>query len=70
MRKNVAIFADNASDYAKGLAASFKETIEANGGTVVAEEAYVAKDVDFKSQLTNIKGKILTSSSFRAITKK
>lgn len=55
--KNVAIFADNASDYAKGLAASFKETIEANGGTVVIEEAYVAKDVDFKSQLTNIKGK-------------
>lgn len=55
--KNVAIFADNASDYAKGLAASFKETVSANGGTVVAEEAYVAKDVDFKSQLTNIKGK-------------
>lgn len=55
--KNVAIFADNASDYAKGLAASFKETIEANGGTVVIEEAYVAKDVDFKSTLTNIKAK-------------
>lgn len=55
--KNVAIFADNASDYAKGLAASFKETVSSNGGTVVAEEAYVAKDVDFKSQLTNIKGK-------------
>lgn len=55
--KNVAIYADNASDYAKGLAASFKETIEANGGTVVIEEAYVAKDVDFKSTLTNIKGK-------------
>ncbi|MEG0473171.1 MAG: ABC transporter substrate-binding protein, partial [Solibacillus sp.] len=55
--KNVAIFADNASDYAKGLAASFKETVLANGGTVVSEEAYVAKDVDFKSQLTNIKGK-------------
>ncbi|AWE09133.1 ethanolamine utilization protein EutJ [Lysinibacillus sp. 2017] len=55
--KNVAIYADNASDYAKGLAKSFKETIEANGGTVVIEEAYVAKDVDFKSTLTNIKGK-------------
>ncbi|MER1987839.1 MAG: ABC transporter substrate-binding protein [Solibacillus sp.] len=55
--KNVAIFADNASDYAKGLAASFKETLEANGGKVVIEEAYVAKDVDFKSQLTNIRGK-------------
>jgi branched-chain amino acid transport system substrate-binding protein len=55
--KNVAIYADNASDYAKGLAASFKETVEANGGTVVIEEAYVAKDVDFKSTLTNIKSK-------------
>lgn len=53
--KNVAIFADNASDYAKGLAASFKETITANGGTVVAEEAYVAKDTDFRSTLTRIK---------------
>ena len=55
--KNVAIYADNASEYAKGLAASFKETVEANGGTVVIEEAYVAKDVDFKSTLTNIKSK-------------
>lgn len=55
--KNVAIYADNASDYAKGLAKSFKETIEANGGKVVIEEAYVANDVDFKSTLTNIKGK-------------
>ena len=54
--KNVAIFADNASDYAKGLAASFKEQIEANGGTVVEEEAYVAKDTDFRTQLTNLKG--------------
>ena len=53
--KNVAIFADNASDYAKGLAASFKETITAGGGTVVAEEAYVAKDMDFRSTLTRIK---------------
>ncbi|MEO4055313.1 ABC transporter substrate-binding protein [Solibacillus sp. CAU 1738] len=53
--KNVAIYADNASDYAKGLAASFKETILANGGKVVAEEAYVAKDVDFKATLTKIK---------------
>lgn len=53
--KNVAIYADNASDYAKGLAASFKETINKNGGKVVAEEAYVAKDVDFKATLTKIK---------------
>ncbi|MGE7695466.1 ABC transporter substrate-binding protein [Lysinibacillus sp. NPDC094177] len=54
--KNVAIFADNASDYAKGLAKSFKETITKNGGKVVKEEAYVAKDADFRTQLTSIKG--------------
>ncbi|WP_445489087.1 ABC transporter substrate-binding protein [Niallia sp. 03133] len=55
--KNAAIFADSASDYAKGLAASFKETFEANGGKIVSEEAYVAKDTDFTSTLTRIKGK-------------
>ncbi|MEH7125714.1 ABC transporter substrate-binding protein [Bacillus sp. JJ1532] len=53
--KNAAIFADNASDYAKGLAASFKETFEAAGGTIVSEESYVAKDTDFRSTLTRIK---------------
>ncbi|MFJ7668876.1 ABC transporter substrate-binding protein [Lysinibacillus sp. NPDC097195] len=53
--KNVAIFADNASDYAKGLAKSFKDTISKSGGKVVKEEAYVAKDTDFRTQLTNIK---------------
>jgi branched-chain amino acid transport system substrate-binding protein len=53
--KNAAIFADNASDYAKGLAASFKETFEAAGGKIVAEESYVAKDTDFRSTLTRIK---------------
>ena len=55
--KNVAIFADSASDYAKGLAKSFKETFEAAGGKVVAEEAYVAKDTDFHATLTRIKAK-------------
>ncbi len=50
-----AIFADSASDYAKGLAASFKETFEAAGGEIVSEEAYVAKDTDFRSTLTRIK---------------
>lgn len=54
--KNVAIFTDASSDYSKGLAASFKQQLEKNGGKVVAEESYVADDVDFKSTLTNIKG--------------
>ncbi|MCL6570613.1 MAG: ABC transporter substrate-binding protein [Bacillus sp. (in: Bacteria)] len=55
--KNVAIFADSASDYAKGLAASFKETFKKDGGKIVAEEAYVGKDTDFRATLTRIKAK-------------
>nr|WP_035944915.1 ABC transporter substrate-binding protein [Kurthia huakuii] len=55
--KNVAIFSDSSSDYAKGLAEAFKKQIEANGGKVVAEESYVAKDTDFKSTLTRLKSK-------------
>lgn len=54
--KNVAIFADNSSDYAKGLAAAFKETVEKAGGKVVKEVSYIAKDTDFRANLTNIKG--------------
>lgn len=54
--KSVAIYSDSSSDYAKGLAASFKAQIEKNGGKVVIHENYVAKDVDFKATLTRIKG--------------
>jgi branched-chain amino acid transport system substrate-binding protein len=53
--KTAAIYNDNASDYAKGLADAFRETFEAGGGTIVAEESYVAGDTDFRSTLTNIK---------------
>lgn len=53
--KSAAIFADSASEYAKGLAASFKETFTQAGGTIVAQEAYVAKDTDFRATLTRIK---------------
>lgn len=52
--KTAAVYADNASDYAKGLAASFIEDFEAAGGTIVAQESYVAKDTDFRSTLTRI----------------
>ncbi len=55
--KNAAIIIDSSSDYAKGLAASFKESFEANGGKILIEEAYVAKDQDFRAILTNIKAK-------------
>ncbi|PLT34592.1 ABC transporter substrate-binding protein [Bacillus sp. V5-8f] len=53
--KNAAIFIDTASDYSKGLAKAFKESYTKNGGKIVAEEAYVAKDTDFRATLTRIK---------------
>ncbi len=53
--KNAAILLDNTNDYSKGLAKSFNETFSSLGGTIVAEEAYVAKDTDFKAVLTKIK---------------
>ena len=53
--KRAAIYIDNTSDYAKGLAQFFKENFVKNGGEVVIEEAYLQKDTDFKSTLTKIK---------------
>lgn len=53
--KKAAIYIDSASDYSKGLAAAFVEQFEANGGEIVAEEAYVAKDTDFRATLTRLK---------------
>lgn len=54
--KKVAVLFDNTSDYAKGLSDNFKDTYESLGGTVLSQEAYQAKDTDFKAVLTNIKG--------------
>ena len=53
--KSVAIYRDNSSDYSKGLAEAFKKNFEAAGGKIVAEEAYLAKDMDFKAGLTKLK---------------
>ena len=53
--KNAAVFIDKSSDYSQGIANAFKEQFEKNGGKVVAQEAYVAKDTDFRSTLTRIK---------------
>lgn len=53
--KSAAVLIDSSSDYSKGLATSFKKSFEANGGKIVKEEAYVAKDTDFRATLTNIK---------------
>lgn len=53
--KKVAVLYDNSSDYSSGIYETFKEQMTANGGEVVAEEAYAGGDVDFKTQLTSIK---------------
>ncbi|ADU95441.1 ABC transporter substrate-binding protein [Geobacillus sp. Y412MC52] len=55
--KNAAVLIDSSSDYSKGLAASFKDAFTQGGGKIVAEEAYVAKDTDFRATLTRIKSK-------------
>lgn len=53
--KKAAIYVDKSSDYAKGLADFFKQAYTAKGGSIVAEEAYLQKDTDFKAVLTKIK---------------
>ncbi len=53
--KKVAIMVDNSSDYSKGLAQFFKDAFTKGGGEIVAEEAYLQKDQDFKTILTKIK---------------
>ena len=53
--KNVAILHDASSDYSKGLAEVFEQTLNEKGGKVVAKEAFLSKDIDFKAALTKIK---------------
>ena len=53
--KTAAIYLDNSSDYAKGLAKKVEEEFVKSGGTVVTKEAYLQKDTDFKSTLTKMK---------------
>ena len=48
------LYLDSSSDYSKSLGKIFKEKFEADGGTVVMEEAFLAKDQDFKAALTKI----------------
>lgn len=52
----VAVLYDMADDYSSGIAEAFVAKAGELGLTVVAEEKYQDGDVDFKSQLTNIKG--------------
>ncbi|MBP2662612.1 MAG: hypothetical protein H6Q71_560 [Firmicutes bacterium] len=53
--KTAVVLIDNSSDYSKGLSQFFKDSYTKNGGQIVAEEAYLQKDQDFKAILTKIK---------------
>ncbi|WP_312561160.1 ABC transporter substrate-binding protein [Anaerospora sp.] len=53
--RTAAILIDNSSDYSKGLSRVFKDVFTGKGGQIVAEQAYLQKDQDFKSTLTAIK---------------
>lgn len=55
-KSKAVVIMDSSSDYGKGLAENFVKTFEENGGTIVAQEAYVKDDTDFNSILTKIKG--------------
>lgn len=53
--KKAALLVDNSSDYSKGLAEFFRTAMTKGGGEILAEEAYLQKDQDFKTILTKIK---------------
>lgn len=55
--KKVAILRDVKNDYSVGLADFFIETFKKFGGEIVIDQSYSAGDMDFKSQLTAIRGK-------------
>ena len=52
--KTAVLYLDSSSDYSKSLGKVFKEKFESLGGQVVMEEAFLAKDQDFKAALTKI----------------
>lgn len=55
--KTAAVFRDQKSDYSMGLADFFEKRFKEKGGTLVADQSYVAGDIDFKSQLTTLREK-------------
>ena len=55
--QKTAIYKDTSSNYAKGLAESFRKTFEKLGGFIVAEEGFVSRETDFRAVLTGLKEK-------------
>lgn len=55
--KKAAIFRDVKNDYSVGLADVFAAEFKKMGGEIVTDISYQAGDIDFKAQLTQIRGK-------------
>lgn len=54
--KTAAVLGDTSSDYAKGLNTAFTTQFTANGGSIVANEAYTSGDTNFNAVLTRLRG--------------
>ena len=55
-KTTAAVLYNSSSDYSKGIANAYKETLEKNGGQVLEFLSYGSdKETDFKAQLTKIK---------------
>ncbi len=55
--KKVAVLRDVKSDYSVGLADYFIKGVTERGGEVVGDVSYQSGDIDFKAQLTQLRGK-------------
>ena len=53
--KSAALLYDVSSDYSQGQREFFIKSFEAAGGKIAADEGFRGEDVDFRSQLTNMK---------------
>ena len=53
--KRAAIMTDQQNDYSTGLTKFFTQSFTQQGGTIVANPSYTKDDLDFHSQLANIK---------------
>lgn len=51
----IAIIYNNSDDYSTGVMQAFTDQVAANGGQIVASEAFAEGNVDFATQLTSIK---------------
>lgn len=52
----IAVIYNTADEYSTGIREAFEAEVAEKGGEIVASEAFQTNDVDFNSQLTNIKG--------------